>query len=258
MTESRDVEENSKKSNSTTTEEASRVKNLFMAKVSHELRSPLNSIIGFAELMYHEKVGSISPEHKEYLGDILTSSRHLLLLINDMLDLAKAQSGKMSFHSEKIDIAKVLNETSAVFQSLIADKNMTFKVEVDPVLQNIVIDPTRFKQIIYNFVSNALKCTSERGVVILRAISEGRDYFKLEVEDNGIGIKKEDLNLLFVEFQQLDRNIAKQYPSSGLGLALTKHIVECQGGRVGVNSVFGQGSKFFAILPTIARANSEG
>lgn len=251
MTESRNTKEDSKQSSFA--EEERKVRNSFLARVSHELRSPLNAIIGFAELMYHGKAGPVSTLHKEYLGDILSSSRYLLVLINDMLDLAKVESGKMEFHPEKIDVKQILNETRIVFEQLISSKKIHFEVQVDPGLKSVRIDPARFKQVIYNYVSNALKCTPEGGHVILRARPENEKFFRLEVEDTGVGIQEKDYKQLFVEFKQLNREIAKQYPSSGLGLALTKHIVESQDGKVGFNSVYGKGSTFFATLPLDAQ-----
>jgi PAS domain S-box-containing protein len=248
MTHRREIEEELKHAKQAA-EEASRSKTNFMAKISHDLRSPLNGIIGFAELIYHGKVGPTPPDQKEYLGDILTSARHLLLLINDVLDIAKVESGKMEFFPEPTDLNKILSETKDIFQMLIQEKNMQVEMYVDPALKNVLIDPGRLKQVIYNFVSNALKCTAEHGKVSIRIVPHGANRLRLEVEDNGIGIRKEDLNRLFVEFQQLDSKVAKKYPSSGLGLALTKHIVEAQGGSVGVESTFGKGSTFFAILP---------
>lgn len=232
-------------------EESSRSKSNFMARVSHDLRSPLNGIIGFAELMYHGKVGSISDEHKEYLGDILMSARQLLLLINDVVDLAKVESGKMEFHPEKIDVKKILDETRLIFQAMIVSKNITFETMIDPKLGQIVIDPGRLKQVIYNYVSNALKCTNDNGRVTVRVLPNNKKTFRIEVEDTGIGIREVDLKRLFVEFQQLDTQTAKQYSGTGLGLALTKHIVEVQGGEVGATSTFGKGSTFYAILPCL-------
>lgn len=230
-------------------EEMSRIKSEFLARVTHDLRTPLNGIIGFAELMYHDKVGHLSTEQKEYLADILTSARHMQVLINDVLDIAKVEAGKMEFQPELVDLHKTMNETRHVFESLSSKKNIDLKVEIDPTLKFIKTDPARLKQIIYNYVSNALKCTPENGHVIIRFIPEKDHFFKIEVIDTGIGIRKEDMHKLFIEFQQLDRTIAKKYPSSGLGLALTKHIVDALGGRVGAESTYGKGSTFYAILP---------
>lgn len=230
-------------------EEASRSKTGFMARISHDLRSPLNGIIGFAELMYHGKVGSISSEHKEYLGDILMSARQLLILINDVVDLAKVESGKMEFHPEKINLQKILDETESIFQHMIKEKNINFEIIVDPNLTAMVIDPTRLKQVIYNYVSNALKCTQDNGVVKIQVTPNDKKTFRLSVIDNGIGIKENDLQRLFIEFQQIDPTIAKKYSGTGLGLALAKHIVEAQGGHVGVSSEYGKGSEFYVTLP---------
>lgn len=250
MTTQRLAEEQTKKAKEIA-EETSRLKSSFMAKISHDLRSPLNGIIGFAELMYHGKVGPVSSEHKEYLGDILTSARQLLLLINDVLDISKVESGKMEFHLEKVNLEKILSETKDIFNTLSSSKNIQVKTSIDPSVQEIKIDPIRFKQVLYNYVSNALKCTPEGGHVTIKIYSDLKNMLHLEVEDDGIGIREEDLSRLFVEFQQLDIETAKKYPSSGLGLALTKHIVEAQGGHVGVRSTFGKGSTFYAILPYI-------
>lgn len=238
-----------KLSQETPNEAATRIKNTFMAKISHELRSPLTGIIGFAELMYHGKVGNISTDQKEYLGDILTSARHLLLLINDVLDLSKVESGKMEFNAEEVDFKKIMDETKGIFQTFIENKKIKFIYEIDPSIGKIKIDPGRFKQVLYNFVSNALKCTDNGGQVTIRIQPENAQEFRLEVTDTGIGIHEEDMKKLFIEFQQIDRDIAKKYSGTGLGLALVKNIVEAQHGKVGAKSIFGKGSTFYAILP---------
>lgn len=230
-------------------QEANRLKSEFLANMSHELRSPLNGIIGFAELMHLGKVGPVSTEHKEYLGDILTSSRHLLQLINDILDLAKVESGKMEFHPEKVDLNIVINEVCDILRTLIAKKKIQLAITIDPSVANIVIDPAKFKQILYNYISNALKFSNESGSVNIRVTPEGTEYFRLEVEDTGIGIRIEDIPKLFTEFQQLDASLDKKYQGTGLGLALTRRIAEAQGGQIGVKSIIDKGSTFFVILP---------
>ncbi len=230
-------------------EEASRQKTEFLARVTHDLRTPLTGIIGFAELMYNDKVGPVPLSHKEYLGDILTSARHLLVLINDVLDLTKVESGKMEFNPETIDLEKMLDDTRTIFQAFIEKKNIHFEIKIDPSLKKIVIDPGRLKQVIYNYVSNAMKFAPENGHISVRLLAEKNNRFRLEVEDNGPGIRKEDFSRLFREFEQIDKKVAKLYPSSGLGLALAKRIVEAQGGEVGVTSTVGKGSVFYAVLP---------
>jgi protein-histidine pros-kinase len=238
--------------------EANRMKSEFLANMSHELRTPLNAIIGFAELMHREKVGPISAEHKEYLGDILTSSKHLLQLINDVLDLAKVESGKMEFRPEKVDLAKLIGEVSDILRGLAASKRIEVAADVDPAVASAVVDPARLKQVLYNYLSNAIKFTPEDGRVAIRITPEGSAFFRLDVEDSGIGIRKDDLVRLFVEFQQLDTSAAKKHQGTGLGLALTKRIVENHGGSVQVRSSFGQGSTFSALLPRESRTSGAG
>jgi PAS domain S-box-containing protein len=237
-------------------QEANRLKSEFLANMSHELRTPLNAIIGFSEMMHDGKVGPVAVEQKEFLGDILTSSRHLLQLINDVLDLAKVESGKMEFHPEVLDLGKVAVEVRDILRSMAGSKRIQVGVEIAP-LGEVVADSAKLKQVLYNYLSNALKFTPDGGKVTVRAFPEGEDRFRLEVEDTGIGIRPEDYGRLFVEFQQLDTSAAKRYAGTGLGLALTKRIVEAQGGQVGVVSQVGTGSTFFAVLPRTGLVTTE-
>lgn len=234
-------------------EAANRLKSEFLAGMSHELRSPLNSIIGFAELMYDGKLGPVSEQNQEYLGDILDSARHLLRLINDVLDLSKVEAGRMDFRPEPVAVEKLVCEVRDVLRLLAAKKQITLTTETSPEVGEVMADAARLKQILYNYLSNALKFTPEGGHVSVRVKAEGPEAFRLEVEDTGIGIRLEDTALLFQEFRQLGTETARKYPGSGLGLALTKHIVEAQGGQVGVRSTPGSGSLFWAVLPRVAR-----
>jgi PAS domain S-box-containing protein len=238
-------------------QEASRLKSEFLANMSHELRTPLNGIIGFAEIMHDGRVGPVSDQHKEYLGDILTSARHLLQLINDVLDLSKVEAGKMEFNPQALNLQLVVEEVREIVRTLAASKRIEMRSEIDPALSAIDADPRSVKQILYNYLSNALKFTPEGGRVTIRGKAEDADHFRLEVEDNGIGINTDDRDRLFVEFQQLDSSAGKKYSGTGLGLALTKKIVEAQGGRVGVNSTPGKGSIFYAVLPRVIRASGQ-
>ncbi|HKS16632.1 MAG TPA: ATP-binding protein, partial [Planctomycetota bacterium] len=228
-------------------QEANRLKSEFLANMSHELRTPLNAIIGFSELMHDGKV-PVS-DYPEYLGDILKSSRHLLQLINDVLDLAKVEAGKMEFHPEAVQPSRIVDEVKGILRSLVSKKRIQMDVSVDPRVGEVVVDPAKLKQVLYNYVSNAVKFTPDEGRVAIRVQPEGADAFRVEVEDSGIGIRSEDFPRLFVEFQQLDATTAKKYPGTGLGLAFTKRIVEAQGGEVGVRSRPGVGSVFHALLP---------
>jgi len=238
-------------------EEANRLKSEFLANMSHELRTPLNAIIGFTELLHDGKVGAVSDRQKEFLGDVLTSSQHLLQLINDVLDLSKIEAGKMEFRPEPADMAKLAGEVRDILRTLAAGKRIRVETDVTRLLGDVVIDPARFKQVLYNFVSNALKFTPDEGRVAIRVKPEGAEKFRLEVEDTGIGVRPEDLSKLFSEFRQLDAGMAKKHGGTGLGLALTKRIVEAQGGRVGVESTPGKGSLFYAVLPRAAKAERQ-
>ena len=238
-------------------QEANRLKSEFLANMSHELRTPLNAIIGFSELMYDGKVGVMAANHQEYLGDILTSSKHLLQLINDVLDLAKVESGKMEFHYEPVILPKIIGEVRDVLRTLMSRKRINVTVDVDEQVTDVITDSAKLKQVLYNYLSNALKFTPEEGSVNIRALAEGPDFFRIDVRDSGIGIKQEDMHRLFIEFQQLDASMAKKYQGTGLGLALTKRMAEAQGGRVEVNSQFGKGSVFSVVLPRAAHRGIE-
>jgi signal transduction histidine kinase len=232
--------------------EANRLKSEFVANMSHELRTPLNAVIGFSELIHDGKAGPVTDLQKEYLGDVLASAQHLLRLINDLLDLTKVEAGKMAFYPEPVDLADLVARTRDTLRVLAAQKRIKIATKIDPEVREVVVDPGKLKQVLYNYLSNALKFTAEGGRIAVRVRSEGAEFFQLEVDDTGAGIRPEDIPRLFVEFQQLDAGPGKRYPGTGIGLALTKRIVEAQGGRVGVHSVLGQGSTFFAVLPRVA------
>jgi signal transduction histidine kinase len=202
--------------------------------------------MGLAELMFDGVVGPVSEEHKEYLGDILASSRHLLQLVNDVLDLAKVESGKLDLRSEPVELGPLLCEVRDVLRILADKKCISIAVDAGDV-GKVVTDAARLKQVVYNYLSNAIKFTNENGAIQVRALREGENAFRIEVEDNGPGIQEADLPRLFGDFQQLES--VRPGSGTGLGLALTKRIIEGQRGSVGVRSRPGVGSVFFAILP---------
>jgi PAS domain S-box-containing protein len=237
-------------------QKADRLKSEFLANMSHELRTPLNSIIGFCEMLYEELVGPISAKQKSCLNEVLNSSQHLLRLINDVLDLAKVESGKMVFEPEPVELKQLIEDVQAILHPLITKKYLHVDLEVDSSVSGVVIDPAKFKQVLYNYLSNAIKFTPENGKISVRILPETPTFFRLEVEDTGIGIGAEDVERLFIAFQQLDSSPSKQFQGTGLGLALTKHLIEVQGGYVGVRSVSGVGSTFFAVLPMVIEKTS--
>jgi len=230
-------------------QDANRLKTEFLANMSHELRTPLNAIIGFSELMYDGRVGPMNAEHKEYLGDILNSGRHLHKIINDILDLSKVESGTVDFRPEPVNLRHLVAEACDTLGDLTAVKNIELNMEVASSVGPVVTDPARLRQILYNYLSNAIKFTVDGGSITVRVLAEDTEWFRVEVEDTGIGIRPEDNDRVFIEFQQVDTGSAKHYQGTGLGLALTKRIVEGQGGRVSVESELGKGSTFRAVLP---------
>ena len=236
---------------------ATLAKSRFLASVSHELRTPLNGIIGFSELLYDGKLGPVAADQVDVLGDILSSARHLLQLINDILDLSKVEAGRMEFHPERCRIATLALEVRDVIRPLAEKKGLGLALEVAPALM-ANIDPGRFKQELYNYLSNAVKFTPAGGSVTLHIVPEGDKMFRLEVADTGIGIGADEMPRLFQEFSQLP-NSRQAEQGTGLGLALTRHIVEAQGGSVAVQSELGRGSVFSAVLPgdPVVRAPGE-
>lgn len=228
---------------------ATQLKSEFLANMSHELRTPLNSITGFSEVLIDGIPGSVNETQREYLGEILEGSRHLLHLINDVLDLAKVESGKMTFRPEVVDLEQAIQGTVQMLDLMAQQKQIRIRKEIDPEGRRAFLDEARFKQVLFNFLSNALKFTPPKGNITVRVLAEADRWFRLEVQDTGIGIAQKDRQHLFQEFHQLDAGVAKQFQGAGLGLALTKRIVEAQGGRVGLESEVGVGSTFFALLP---------
>jgi PAS domain S-box-containing protein len=232
-------------------ERANKAKDSFLASMSHELRTPLNGIIGFAEFLADGKPGAVNAKQKEYLEDILNSGRHLLHLINDFLDMVKIQAGKLELNPETFQLADVIQEVRAGVCPLAQSKDIEVRVEIAPGLDVLTLDKQRFKQILYNLLSNALKFTDNGGEVEIKGESDGPGWFRLSVCDSGIGIKPENIGRLFREFEHLETGTDRRYGGTGLGLALTRQIVELQGGDINVRSEVGNGSTFTVNLPLV-------
>lgn len=230
-------------------QETARLKSEFLANMSHELRTPLNGIIGFSELLADERPGPINGKQKEYLSDILNSANHLLKLINDVLDLAKVESGKMELFPEEFFLRTALKEVSSVLSPIVKKKKITLTSEVADNADFVNWDPQKIKQILYNILSNAVKFSHDFGNVRVIIVSDGSDRIRMRFEDDGIGIRKEDQSRLFVEFEQIDSGANRQYQGTGLGLALTKRVVELMDGTIEVESESGKGSAFTIVLP---------
>ncbi len=230
-------------------EEVSRLKSEFLSNMSHELRTPLNSIIGFSEFLYDGKPGSLNATQQEYLDDVLKSARYLLQLINDLLDLAKIEAGKMELRLESFSLRDVAGEVLGLFRQEIERKALALASRLD--VGDVVLDPKMIRQILNNLLSNAVKFTPNGGRIdlALAPVQDGADWIAIVVRDSGIGIKPEDFELLFGEFQQLDSGASRRYQGSGLGLALTRKLVLLHGGEIRVESVFSEGSTFTVLLP---------
>jgi signal transduction histidine kinase len=232
-------------------QEASRLKSQFLANMSHELRTPLNAIIGFADLLHSGVVPPGSAKVHEYLGHISGSGRHLLGLINDVLDLSKVESGRLEFSPAPLSLPALIQEVIDIMRTDIERKNLTFTVDLDPHIEGLYLDHARLKQVLFNYLSNAIKFTAAGGSVTVRTRTEGPEKFRIEVQDNGIGIAHQDIGRLFNEFTQLDTGYDKHHPGTGLGLALTRRLIEAQGGQVGVRSEPGAGSVFHLVLDRV-------
>jgi PAS domain S-box-containing protein len=237
-------------------EKANRLKSEFLANMSHELRTPLNGIIGFSEFLIDEKTGPLNPKQKEYLGDVLSSGRHLLQLINDILDLAKVEAGKMEMNIEEFSLRQAIAEVTSIVNPALKKKHLALDVILDPDVDIVNLDQSKMKQVLYNLLSNATKFTEDNGKISLRAHLIENNFIHLEVQDSGIGIKPEDIEKLFIEFQQLDSGSDRRYQGTGLGLALTRSIIEMMGGTIGVSSEYGVGSTFTITFPVVMKTGA--
>src|SRR2546426_293076 len=229
-------------------EAASRHKSEFLANMSHELRTPLNAIIGFSEVLLERMFGELNPKQEEYLQDIMTSGRHLLSLINDILDLSKIEAGKMELELTRFDLPAAIDNALTLVKGRAANHGITLTPDVDRRLGEFVADERKLKQVLVNLLSNAVKFTPEGGRVEVQA-APANGAVEVSVSETGLGIAAEDQELIFEEFRQVGSDYARKREGTGLGLALTKRLVELHGGRIWVKSEIGKGSTFSFTLP---------
>jgi signal transduction histidine kinase len=232
---------------------ADQAKSEFLANMSHDLRTPLNSTIGFSELLKQGVAGALSEKQNHYVNNILTSSQFLLTLINDILDLSKIEAGKIELAPEKMSVPLIVNETISLLKENAIKHKVLLKTEFDPELEFIDADKQRFKQILFNLLSNALKFSKEEGGTATIITKKEGDMVKISVSDTGIGIKEENFGRLLRKFEQLDSKSGKKYGGTGLGLVISKYLVEMQGGKIWAESRYGEGSTFTFILPIKAK-----
>jgi signal transduction histidine kinase len=246
---------------------ATQLKNEFLANMSHELRTPLNSIIGFSDLILSGAVGETNEQQQDFLSAILRNGRHLLGLINSVLDLAKIEAGRMTLELAPTDLRDAITHAVTDTASLRTAKHQTCTVQMDETPLNVLGDAQRVRQILFNLLSNASKFTPDAGTISLSVVKTRaplpapsdrigeqpklvtREAVWIAVVDTGMGIMQDDMPKLFQEFSQVDTSASRRAQGTGLGLALSKKFVEMHGGTIGAESVYGTGSTFWFILP---------
>jgi signal transduction histidine kinase len=242
-------------------ERANRMKAQFLANMSHELRTPLNSVIGFSEMLLIGALGALSDAQRDALETVARNGRHLLGLVNDVLDLSKVDAGRMDLHLMQTDVRSLIGDVITGMESLIQSKGHKVTVELGDAPLLINADEMRVRQVLFNLLSNAIKFTTANGQVTVHAGQRRttlpgpggrrteREAIWISVTDSGIGIAKDDLPRLFTEFSQVDASFSRRFEGTGLGLALSKRFVEMHGGVIGVESTLGKGSTFWIELP---------
>jgi signal transduction histidine kinase/HAMP domain-containing protein len=228
-------------------QEADRLKSAFLASMSHELRTPLNSIIGFTGILLQGLVGSLNEEQTKQLRMVQNSASHLLELINDVLDISKIEAGQLKISVELFDLRKLIEKVVQTVSPTVEKKGLILRVEIRPKVDQISSDRMRVEQILINLLNNAIKFT-EKGELLLECRIKNQ-WVEISVADTGIGIKEEDMKLLFKPFQQVDTGLSRQYEGTGLGLSICKRLVEKLGGEIWVQSQWGTGSTFTFTLP---------
>jgi signal transduction histidine kinase len=230
---------------------ANRAKSEFLANMSHELRTPLNATIGFTDVVLSRICGELNETQEEYLGYVLQSSRHLLSLINDILDLSKIEADKMELSIGALNIAEIVNNSLIMVKEMALDQGVVLNTAVDAnTPQEFPGDGRKILQILYNLLSNAVKFSPGGGVITLRVHCMRDNMLEFAVSDNGIGLESSDLERIFRPFEQVDGSESRSFQGTGLGLSLTRRLVELHGGTIWVESAgIGQGSTFYFTLP---------
>jgi signal transduction histidine kinase len=227
--------------------ESNRLKSEFLANVSHELRTPLNSILGFAELL--KDVTAADIKTSRYVQNILQSGKNLLDLINDLLDLAKIEAGRMEVRSEPLSLNDLFEGLLSILKPVTEAKSLALKCSITPDVPIMNTDPPKLQQVLYNFLSNAIKFSPPGGQIELTATTESDDHIRISVTDQGPGIEPDKQNLIFEKFRQIDGSVTRQHSGTGLGLAISKELTTLLEGTIGVRSNPGQGATFWILLP---------
>jgi len=230
-------------------ETANRTKSAFLANMSHELRTPLNAIIGFAEIMRDELLGPLGAGHyREYASDIHQSGKHLLDLINDILDLSKVEAGRLELHEEDCDVPELLAASLRLMNERAHASDLRIEQRFPARLPLLHADARSLKQILLNLVSNAIKFTPSGGRIVISAEADA-DAFRLTIADSGIGMTADGVKKALEAFGQVDSSLSRRYEGTGLGLPLTRALVELHGGRLEIESALGEGTRVTAVFP---------
>ncbi|MBI1777367.1 MAG: response regulator [Proteobacteria bacterium] len=230
-------------------ETANRAKTEFLANMSHELRTPLNAIIGFASMIRAGMNGKATPKHTEYAGYITDSGEHLLAIISDILDITKAESNRLVLSEEAVEIAGVVSLSSSIVREMAEKAQVTYSVEIEETLPQFYGDAAKLRQILINLLSNAIKFTPAGGTVALKVARDAEGRLQIRIEDSGIGIEAEKLQIVLTPFGQLDTSLVRRFGGIGLGLPLTKRLVELHGGTMDIKSAPGAGTVVTARIP---------
>ena len=231
-------------------QQASNAKSAFLATMSHELRTPLNAIIGFAEILRdHSSDGSANHEYADYAGHIIQAGKHLLAVINDILNVSKIESGKMRINPQDIDLSDFTMTVTTIIQERAAQKQITLTSQLDPNAISVWADPVALRQIVYNLLANAVEFTPEKGRITFEAVGAEDGGIDISVIDTGIGISARDLKRLTIPFEQVDNSLNRKHRGTGLGLSIVKGLTELHGGRVTINSVLGSGTSVTIHFP---------
>lgn len=230
---------------------ANNAKSDFLSSMSHELRTPLNAIIGFSELLKKKGEGILNEKMEHHLDIIIESSKFLLNLINDILDLSKIEAGKIELVYDKMPLHETLHNTILLIKEKAEIHNISIKKEFDPELSLIDADTQRFKQVVFNLLGNAVKFSQKQGGIITISTKKEGDMAKISVSDTGIGIKEENLEKLFNAFEQIDSGISRKYGGTGLGLSISKKFIELHGGKIWATSKYCEGTTFTFVLPIL-------
>ena len=228
-------------------EKANRLKSEFLASMSHELRTPINALIGYASLMLDRIYGDLTPRQEEGLNRIQGAAQHLLALINDILDLAKIEAGRMPLHLDDVTLGDIMTEISQQIEPMVKKKALTLNIEMPSRDLVLHTDRTKVKQILLNLLSNSVKFTHHGGIWV--TISRDEEDLRFDVRDTGIGIRESDLDSIWEDFRQVDQSRTREFGGTGLGLSITRKLVDALGGHVFAESVFGKGSSFTVVLP---------